>query len=79
MASRPAQVCSSDATWEEPHEQRGGGTKNVGDPHSIKLDSGLSLPTNMGPEAHMAVYWGQDEEGSVHKLRSEGKEHTALM
>ena len=50
----------------------------MGDPHSTKLDSGLSVPTTMGPEAHMAVYWGQDEEGSVHKLRSEGKKHTAL-
>ena len=35
--------------------------------------------TPMGPEAHMAVYWGQDEEGSVHPRRSKGKEHTALM
>ena len=31
------------------------------------------LPTPMGPEAHRSVYWG-----SVHPLRSEGKEHTAL-
>ena len=23
------------------------------------------LTTPMGPEAHRAVYWGQDEEGSV--------------
>ena len=36
------------------------------------------LPSPKGPEAHMAVYWGQDEEGSVQTLRSEGKEQTAL-
>ena len=48
-------------------------------PHSSKLDAVLPVPTPMGPEAHRAVYWGQDEEeeGSVHTLRSEGKEHTA--
>ena len=36
------------------------------------------LPIPMGPEAHMAVYWGEDEEGSVQTLRAEGEEHTAL-
>ena len=37
------------------------------------------LITPMGHEADKAVYWGQDEEGSVHPRRSKGKEHTALM
>ena len=50
----------------------------MGHPHSSKLDSGLSVSTPMGPEAHMTVYWDQYEEGSVQTVRAEGKEHTAL-
>ena len=61
-----------------PDEQRVGDTTNVGNPHSSKLDSRLSVSTPMGPEAHMTVYWDQDEEGSVQTVRAEGKEHTAL-
>ena len=37
------------------------------------------LTTPMGLETHRAVYWGQDEEDSVHPRRSKGKVHTALM
>ena len=36
------------------------------------------LPIPMGPEAYMAVSWGEDEVGSVQTLRAEGKEHTSL-